>query len=269
MQLQEANSLNLLVKQKIIDLLRSEGYATYANRFKKLNFVVAEFYKGTYCPVAFMSPTDMVIVVNPALIVDMMENGPIFKQLSVLVRHELLHFLLCHEKRFLDYLKKVDPNFAQTYKRVDMHTIANFAMDYELGNYGYDDYDKSVVKNMTINGRVVGGLLAEDVTNSTASVYGRGIKGVETYHGAQFNGWENKSMEEMFQMLRDEHDKLLQADPSKDYRNKNKLKIKGTTHSQEYQDAYNKVMQTYNSAQYSDAEIEDLLKQVQAGKELF
>ena len=52
----------------------------------------------------------------------------------------------------------------------------------------YDDYDKSVVKNMTINGRVVGGLLAEDVTNSTASVYGRGIKGVETYHGAQFNG---------------------------------------------------------------------------------
>ena len=76
-------------------------------------------------------------------------------------------------------------------------------------------------------------------------------------------------MEEMFHMLRDEHDKLLQADPSKDYRNKNKLKIKGTTHSQEYQDAYNKVMQTYNSAQYSDAEIEDLLKQAQAGKELF
>lgn len=70
-------------------------------------------------------------------------------------------------------------------------------------------------------------------------------------------------------MLRDEHEKLLKADPSKDYRNKNKLKIKGTTHSKEYQDAYNKVMQTYNSAQYSDAEIEDLLKQVQAGKELF
>lgn len=269
MQLQEANSLNLLVKQKIINMLRSEGYATYANRFKKLNFVVAEFYKGHYCPVAFMSQSDMVIVVNPALIVDMMEDGPIFKQLSVLVRHELLHFLLCHEKRFLDYLKKTDPDFAKTYRRVDMRTIANFAEDYELGNYGYDDYDKSVVRNLTINGRVVGGLLSEDVTNSTAQVYGNGIKGVETYHGAQFNGWENKSMEEMFQMLRDEHEKLLKADPSKDYRNKNKLKIKGTTHSKEYQDAYNKVMQTYNSAQYSDAEIEDLLKQVQAGKELF
>ena len=188
MQLQEANSLNLLVKQKIINMLRSEGYATYANRFKKLNFVVAEFYKGVYCPVAFMSQSDMVIVVNPALIVDMMEDGPIFKQLSVLVRHELLHFLLCHEKRFVDYLKKNDPEFAKTYRRVDMHTLANFAEDYEISNYGYDDYDKSVVKNMTINGRVVGGLLSEDVTNSTAKVYGSGIKGVETYHGAQFNG---------------------------------------------------------------------------------
>lgn len=269
MQLTEANSLNLVTKQKIIELLRSEGYATYANRFKKLDFVVAEFYKGTHCDVAFMSPTDMVIVVNPYYITDMMENGPIFKQLSVLVRHELLHFLLCHEKRFVDYLKKTDPDFAKTYRRVDMHTLANYAMDYELGNYGYDDYDKEVVRNMTLNGRVIGGLLAEDVKNGTTKVFGSGIKGVETYYGAQFNGWENKSMEEMFQMLRDEHEKLLAADPSKDYRNKNKLKIKGTTHSKEYQDAYNKVMQTYNSAQYSDAEIEDLLKQVQAGKELF
>ena len=269
MQLQEANSLNLLVKQKIIDMLRGEGYATYANRFKKINFVVAEFYKGAYCPVAFMSQSDMVIVVNPALTIDMMENGPIFRQLSVLVRHELLHFLLCHEKRFMDYLKENDPEFAKTYQRVDMHTLANYAMDYELGNYGYDDYDKQVVRNMTINGRVIGGLLAEDVRNSTISVQGRGIKGTETYYGAQFNGWEDKTMEQMFQMLRDEHDRLLKADPSKDYRNKNKLKLKKVTHSPEYTDAFNKVVDKYNLDQYSDAELQDLLKQVQAGKELF
>ena len=76
-------------------------------------------------------------------------------------------------------------------------------------------------------------------------------------------------MEEMFQMLRDEHEKLLAADPSKDYRNKNMLKIKGTTHSKEYQDTYNKVIQTYDSASYSNEDIKKLLDQVKAGKALF
>lgn len=169
-KLREANSLDVLTKQKVLALLGSEGYATYARRLKNIDFHVAYYYKGSYCSAAFMSPKDMCIVVNPGFVVDMMKDGPIFKQLSVVVRHELLHFLLCHEKRFLDYLKKTDPEFAKTYDRVDMHTLANFAMDYELGNYGYDDYDKKVIKQMTLNGQVISGLLSEDVRNDTTSV---------------------------------------------------------------------------------------------------
>ena len=68
-------------------------------------------------------------------------------------------------------------------------------------------------------------------------------------------------------MLRDEHDKLLKADPSKDYRNKSKLKVKQATHSQEYKDAYNKTIQDYSS--YSDSDLQKLLSQVQSGKALF
>ena len=166
----EANSLDVLTKQKVLELLGTEGYATYARRLKNIDFHVAYYYKGSYCSAAFMSPKDMCIVVNPGFIVDMMKDGPIFKQLSVIVRHELLHFLLCHEKRFFDYLKKTDPEFAKTYKRVDMHTLANFAMDYELGNYGYDDYDKKVIKQLSLNGQVISGLLSEDVRNNTTSV---------------------------------------------------------------------------------------------------
>jgi len=169
-KLAEANSLDVLTKQKVIALLGNEGYATYARRLKNIDFHVAYFYKGIYCAAAFMAQDDMCIVVNPGFVVDMDKDGPIFKQLSVIVRHELLHFLLCHEKRFHDYLMKTDPEYAKTYKRVDMHTLANFAMDYELGNYGYDDYDKQVVKNMRVNGQVIGGLLAEDVKNDTTSV---------------------------------------------------------------------------------------------------
>ena len=169
-KLREANSLDVLTKQKVLALLGSEGYATYARRLKNIDFHVAYYYKREYCPAAFMNQKDMVIVVNPGFVVDMMKDGPIFKQLSVIVRHELLHFLLCHTKRFYDYLKKTDPDFAKTYRRLDMHTLANFAMDYELGNYGYDDYDKQVVRNLTLSGQVIGGLLSEDVKNNTTMV---------------------------------------------------------------------------------------------------
>ena len=169
-KLREANSLDALTKQKVLALLGSEGYATYARRLKNIDFYVAYYYKRQYCPAAFMVPKDMCIVVNPGFVVDMMKDGPIFKQLSVIVRHELLHFLLCHAKRFYDYLKKTDPNFAKTYRRMDMNTLANFAMDYELGNYGYDDYDKEVVRQLTLDGQVIGGLLSENVKNGTTMV---------------------------------------------------------------------------------------------------
>ena len=270
MKLNEANSLNLLVKERIIQLLGNQGYATYANRFKDLDFYVADFYKGSYCSVAFMMPSDGCIVVNPGFCIDMDTFGPIFSQLSVIVRHELLHFLLKHEKRFLDYLKKTDKSFRQTYERADMHTIANFAMDYELGNYGYDDYDKQVVKAMTLNGEVIGGLLAEEVKNDTTSVYGDGIIGREEYHGPQFNNWEDKSMEDMFQMLRDAHEQIIKADPSKDYRNRKKPKItiKKAQHSQEYTDVYNEIMKLYDNKNVSDQELDALLQKVMNGEDI-
>jgi hypothetical protein len=51
------------------------------------------------------------------------------RQLSVLIRHELLHFLLVHERRLVDHLKATDPNFEDTYKKASIHRIANYAMD--------------------------------------------------------------------------------------------------------------------------------------------
>lgn len=187
MRLTEANSLDRLVKEKVIEMLNMQGYHTYAERLQNFDFYVTDFYDGSYCQVAFMSPNDGCICINPGFVADMQTNGPIFQQLSLIVRHELLHFLLCHEKRFIDYLKEKDPDFAKSYSRVDLHTIANFAMDYDLGNVGYDDYDKEVVRNMTLNGTVIGGLLSEQVKNSTTQVSGDGINGIETFTGAQFN----------------------------------------------------------------------------------
>lgn len=272
MKLTEDNSLDLLTKEKVKELLNSQGYHTYAERLDNFKFHVTDFYKGSYCQVAFMSPRDGCICINPGFIVDMNEDGPIFQELSVIVRHELLHFLLCHEKRFIDHLKKTDPDFRKSYAtRADLRTIANFAMDYDLGNVGYDDYDKEVVRNMKLNGEFIGGLLAEEVKNSSTKLYGNGIAGVELLTGSQFNNWENKGFEEMFQPLREEHEKLLKSqgiDP-KNPKPRTTVHVTKATHSQEYTDIYNQVMQKYGSdPNLTDADLQNLLTRISNGEDI-
>lgn len=112
-------------RERIIEMLIQEGYGTYARRLKEFELIVADFYGGVYIPVAAMFPTLGCIVLNTGFF----DNAQTFKQVSVVVRHELLHFLLMHEKRFFDHLKATDPDFEKTYKKASIHEIANYAMD--------------------------------------------------------------------------------------------------------------------------------------------
>ena len=115
------------IKQQVISLLIEEGYGTYADRLKEFDLLVTDFWHGHPVSVALMSPDTGEICINPAFAVP--ENDLIFKQLSVVVRHELLHFLLMHEQRFVDHLKAIDPDFENTYAQGYIHELANCAMD--------------------------------------------------------------------------------------------------------------------------------------------
>lgn len=147
-----------LVKEQLIEMLIDEGYGTYAKRLKEFDIIVADIYQGTPIEVAAMFPYLGDIVINPAFLAD----DETFSQLSIIIRHELLHFLLMHENRLLDHLKATDPNFEETYGQASIHQIANYAMDWELSDIGYDDHDKEVVRVMHINGEVIGGLILSD-----------------------------------------------------------------------------------------------------------
>jgi hypothetical protein len=114
-----------LIKEKIIEMLISEGYGTYARRLKEFDFLVTDFYEGEPVEVAFMVPDTGEICISPAFL----ENDKTFSQLSVIVRHELLHFLLMHEQRLVDHLKATDSDFENTYRKASVHRIANYAMD--------------------------------------------------------------------------------------------------------------------------------------------
>lgn len=171
----EDAQLNEQVKQLIIDKLIKDGYGTYAKRLKEFKFFVTSMHRGAYIDTAAMFFETGDIVINPAFLdlSSVRSNRDAAKsddeiqlkaldQLSVLLRHELLHYLLVHELRFKEHLQQVDKDFEKDYKRASIHELANYAMDYDISNRGYDDYDLAVVRNMTLNGKVIGGLIAED-----------------------------------------------------------------------------------------------------------
>lgn len=202
-----------LCKQLIIQHLLEQGFVTYAERFQAVKFYVTEMYKGSYCGSAFMVPDDNVIVINPGFFQLQNPNDPdeqklAYDRISVLIRHELLHFLLGHERRFINYLKKKYPDsWGRVYANPDMHRIANFAMDYDLCNEGYDPEDKNIIRNLTLNGQFIGGLVTEDqVHGSKTSIwFDDGSK--EQFTGNEFNHWEKMPMEQMWQYLADAHSK--------------------------------------------------------------
>lgn len=105
-----------LAKQQLIAYLREQGFGSYAKCLMELgHFVVADMYDGAPCRTAWMCAKESTMCVNPGFfeLKDLNseeEKDHMMKQLSVIVRHELLHYLLEHEIRFIAYLKKKFPH---------------------------------------------------------------------------------------------------------------------------------------------------------------
>ncbi len=234
---EKMNSRDHQVKEMVLDMLIKEGYGTYAKRLKDYEFIVADFYKGTYIDVAAMFPDLGAIVINPGFL----DSEELFKQLSVVIRHELLHFLLVHEQRFKKHLEKVDPDFKQDYQKASIHELANYAMDWELSERGYDDHDKEVVRNMTLNGRVLGGLILSD----------------------DHPEWLGKPMEEIYDLVKDQYEKeKKEAEEKLKNQPKTKINIHKATHSQEYVDMYNRVIKKYDNDKLSDEDLANIMQTI-------
>lgn len=105
-----------LAKQELIKYLREQGFGSYAKCLMSLeHFVVADMYDGSPCRSAWMCAKKSTMCVNPGFFElkdpnSKAEQGRMMKQLSVIVRHELLHYILEHEIRFIAYLKKKFPH---------------------------------------------------------------------------------------------------------------------------------------------------------------
>lgn len=125
-----------LGKEQILRILNENGYPTYGELFELFDLHI------TMDPevVGYMEPGKATITVNGLLDID---------QISMVVRHEILHEFLNHAKR----LEKMGKQFS---------TIANIAGDYEISNVGYTDADKRAARALNLGDRVVQGLVTED-----------------------------------------------------------------------------------------------------------
>lgn len=166
-------------KRALCQLLIDRGHRKYAERFWKFDFNIVDSKKHPDFTAAISFDEATVFISDGFL----GSGQGIFNQLDVLLRHELAHNLMMHQIRLMYVFKKMhadNPDEAYEHIRcsASLHEILNWIEDFEISNKRYTTEDKKIVRNMQLNGQVIGGLVTEDLRS-----------------------WENLSLEAMYDEL--------------------------------------------------------------------
>lgn len=152
-------TISVGAKQQIIKILREQGYPRYA----KLVSLFDIYLTDDPNVIGYMVPGKAKIVLNEGLNI---------YQVSVIVRHEVLHEFFTHHERQVA--------FDSAHRELGSnHEIANIAADYEISNRGYTIDDKANVRSIKLNGKLLSGLVTED----------------------HYPEWKGLSFEEMYEKL--------------------------------------------------------------------
>ena len=178
------------LKKKLIALLRDDGkghrHAKYAERLE--DFIVKI--------VSLEDDPEMTAAVNFEEVTIYISEGFLtdpntFYQLNVLMRHELAHYLMQHQIRMLDKLisKYGKDSGTRMSMSIAIHKLLNIIEDFEISNKRYTEADKLIIKNMTLNFEVIGGLVTEEIRKD----------------------WQKLSVIEMYDLLSDEIDAIQRS----------------------------------------------------------
>jgi hypothetical protein len=154
------------VKFDICKLLLQNNHRKYAERLAdrnlSLNLVDSEKDPEFIAAISFEEAT---IFVSDAFL----KGGPgIFKQLDMVMRHELAHNLMMHQIRLMHVFKTMHANddpdgaYEQIKYSWNLHTLLNWIEDFEISNERYTAADKKVARALELNGRTIHGLVTED-----------------------------------------------------------------------------------------------------------
>lgn len=142
--------LSAAAKRQIMKILNNDGYRAYAEFLSKLNVKLVD---PEECATAQIDNKGT-ISINRTLNAD---------QVSVIVRHEILHLRLDHFNRLFKWLEQhpgkepTDPQARQLFYQMN-----NIAADMEISNRGYTTKDKRAVRHIMFGDKVVSGIVTED-----------------------------------------------------------------------------------------------------------
>lgn len=159
------------VKKALCQLLINKGHRKYAERFWKFDFNIIDSKKHPEFTAAISFDEATVFISDGFL----GTSEAIFNQLDVLLRHELAHNLMMHQIRLMHVFKRLHKNNPdEAYEHISysasLHHILNVIEDFEISNKRYTDADKKIVKAMSLNGRVISGLITEEHRQSWAKM---------------------------------------------------------------------------------------------------
>lgn len=142
--------LSAAAKRQIMKILSSQGYKAYAEFLSKLNVKLVD---PEDCATAQIDNKGT-ISINRTLNAD---------QVSVIVRHEILHLRLDHFNRLFKWMEQhpgqepTDPQARQLFYQMN-----NIAADMEISNRGYTNKDKQAVRHIMFGDEIVSGIVTED-----------------------------------------------------------------------------------------------------------
>lgn len=189
------------LKELLIDNLYDDGnghhHAKFAERlrFFDINIVPLDVDKDFTAAISF---DEAVIFISEGFLKVQLTEEQVFEQLNVLIRHELCHALLMHQVRMMHELVQKYGDEAAKHLSVSMslHSLLNAIEDWDISNQAYSSEDKKLVKKLKHSLREMPGLVTELDNDS--------------------KGWENISLEEMYNEVEKEIDRINQLILAKD-----------------------------------------------------
>jgi hypothetical protein len=147
-----------IAKKKLIDLLVKNHHVKYAKRLAMFDInIVPLTVKGGRNFTAAISFDEGVIYISEGFL----QHESLFFQLDVLLRHELAHNLLMHQIRMME---KLGPELTKHFfSSASLHDLLNIIEDLEISNTRYTAADKEIVRKMWLNGRLISGLVTDDI----------------------------------------------------------------------------------------------------------
>lgn len=158
-------------KKALCQLLINKGHRKYAERFWKFDFNIIDSKRHPDFTAAISFDEATVFISDGFL----GTSEAIFNQLDVLLRHELAHNLMMHQIRLMHVFKRLHKNDPdEAYEHISysasLHNILNIIEDFEISNKRYTSADKKIVKAMSLNGKVISGLITEEHRQNWANM---------------------------------------------------------------------------------------------------